>query len=254
MQQTLERVQADATPLVDGPLTVYFVLLSLFLTATSGRISSYVTAIIVFSTLTFHAVGRSYVTFLRYPIWFLVPSLALVALVTPGPTSAFQYWIFDVSEAGVQLAVKTGLRSIASLSVLSFLALTTTVPQLVSALRALGLPDSIVELLLLVYRGIQVLVDESIRLYTAAKLRGGFSSRRATFRTTKHVAASLLLSSIDRAEQLDVSMRSRCYDGAFPVRDYDSRGHAYALCSLAVLLFARFGNLSAVTAQFGGLP
>ncbi|AFK20906.1 cobalt ECF transporter T component CbiQ (plasmid) [Haloferax mediterranei ATCC 33500] len=253
MHRTLERIQADATPLVDGPVKVYFVLLSLLLTATSARFSSYVAAIVVFSLLTVHAVGRAYVTFLQYPIWFLLPSLVLIALVTPGTTTVFEYWILHISEEGLLLATKTGLRSIASLSVLSFLALTTTVPQLVSALRTLGLPDPLVEMLLLVYRGIQVLVDESIRLYTAAKLRGGFTSKRATFRTTKHVATSLLLSSLDSAEQLDLSMRSRCYDGVFPVRDYDSRGHTYALGALALLVFVRFVGTPSVFAQFGGI-
>ncbi|ADQ65959.1 cobalt ABC transporter permease [Halogeometricum borinquense DSM 11551] len=242
MHQTLEGIQAEATPVIDGPLKVYFVAVSLLLTATSARLPTFVAVIVVFSVLTTHAVGRAYFRFVRYPFWFLVPSLALITFVTPGQT-VFEYSVLHVSEEGVRLAIRTGLRSVASLSVLSFLALTTTVPQLVSALDRLGLPDSIVEMLLLVYRGIQVLIDESIRLYTAAKLRGGFTSRRSTFRTTKHVATSLLLSSLDSAEQLDLSMRSRCYSGRFPVREYESHGHAYALGVLAVIVFVKFGQL-----------
>ncbi|QIB76183.1 cobalt ECF transporter T component CbiQ [Halogeometricum borinquense] len=242
MHQTLERIQADATPVVDGPLKVYFVAASLLLTVTGARLSSFVAVILIFSLLTTHAVGRAYFTFVRYPVWFLVPSLALITFVTPGQT-AFEYSVLHVSEEGIRLATKTGLRSVASMSVLSFLALTTTVPQFVSALDRLGLPDSVVEMLLLVYRGIQVLIDESVRLYTAAKLRGGFTSRRSTFRTTKHVATSLLLSSLDSAEQLDLSMRSRCYSGRFPVREYESHGHAYAFGTLAVILLVRFGRL-----------
>ncbi|MFC6989043.1 energy-coupling factor transporter transmembrane component T family protein [Haloplanus sp. GCM10025708] len=146
----------------------------------------------------------------------------------------------DVSERGVRTATTAGLRAIASLSVLSFLSLTTTVPQLVAALDELRLPESIIELMLLVYRGVQVLVEQAVRLDTAARLRGGFESRRTLFRTTKLVASSLLVSSLDRAEAFGTAMESRNYAGRMPVPEYESGGHATAGFVLVVLVAARW--------------
>lgn len=239
MHRTLEDVQVDATPAVEGPLRVHFVLVALLLTATTTRTSVYAVAIATFAGLSMHAVGRAYVSLLGYPLSFLLPSLLLIAVLTPGDP-VFDVWLLSISERGVQVATTTGLRAVASLSVLSFLALTTTVPELVAALDDLHLPAPIVELLLLVYRGIQVLVEQSTRLHTAARLRGGFDSRRTLFRTTKLVGSSLLLSSIDRAEALETAMESRHYTGRMPVPEYESGGYAIVGGVLSLLVAARW--------------
>jgi cobalt/nickel transport system permease protein len=239
MHRTLERIQTDATPAVHGPLRVYFVGLALLLTATATRLGVFVVATLAFGVLTVHAVGREYFELLRYPLAFLLPSVALVAAITPG-TPVAKFWLLSVTGRGLDTAATVGLRAVASLTVLSFLVSTTTVPQLVAALDDLRLPDPVTELLLLVYRGIQVLVAESARLHTAARLRGGFRSRRRLFRTTKLVSASLLVSAVDRATAFGTAMESRNYAGRMPVATAESGGHAVVFGVLLVLVAARW--------------
>ena len=111
---------------------------------------------------------------------------------------------------------------------------------MVAALDDLRLPAPVVELLLFVYRGIQVLVGESTRLHTAARLRGGFRSRRSLFRTTKLVGASLLVSSLDRATAFGVAMESRNYAGRMPVASSESGGYAVAGVVVCALVAARW--------------
>jgi cobalt/nickel transport system permease protein len=239
MHRTLERTQVDATPAVRGPLRVYFVGIGLLLTATTTRLGVFVVATVAFGVLTLDAVGRAYFGLLRYPLAFLLPSVALVAVITPGTTVA-EFWRLSVTTRGLETAATVGLRAVASLTVLSFLVLTTTVPQLVAALDDLRLPDPVTELLLLVYRGIQVLVSESARLHTAARLRGGFRSRRHLFRTTKLVSASLLVSAVERATAFGTAMESRNYAGRMPVATSENGGHAVVGAVLAVLVVARW--------------
>ena len=239
MHHTLERTQVDATPAVTGPLRVYVVGAGLLLTATATQPAAFAVAILAFGVLTLHAVGRAYFALLRYPLAFLLPSLALVAVVTPG-TPVVELWGVSITTRGLDVAATTGLRAVASLTVLSFLVLTTTVPQLIAALDGLRLPAPVVELLLFVYRGIQVLVGESTRLHTAARLRGGFRSRRSLFRTTKLVGASLLVSSLDRATAFGVAMESRNYAGRMPVASSESGGYAVAGVVVCALVAARW--------------
>ena len=239
MHRTLERIQADATPAVSGPLRVYFVGVALLLTATATRLGVFAVATATFGVLAVHAVGREYFRLLRYPLAFLLPSVALVAAITPG-TPVAEVWRLSVTGRGLETAATVGLRAVASLTVLSFLVLTTTVPQLVAALDDLRLPDPVTELLLLVYRGIQVLVAESARLHTAARLRGGFRSRRRLFRTTKLVSASLLVSALDRATALGTAMESRNYAGRMPVATSKNGGHAVVAAVLLTLVAARW--------------
>ena len=239
MHHTLERIQVDATPAVTGPLRVYFVGVALVLTATTTRLGVFAVATAAFGGLTLHAAGRAYFGVLRYPLAFLVPSVALVAVITPG-TPVAAVWRVSVTARGLETAATVGLRAVASLTVLSFLVLTTTIPQLVAALDDLRLPDPVTELLLLVYRGIQVLLAESARLHTAARLRGGFRSRRSLFRTTKLVSASLLVSALDRATAFGTAMESRNYAGRMPVATSKSGGHAVVAAVLVVLVAARW--------------
>ena len=239
MHWTIEEVQIAATPAVEGPLRVYFVFSALALTTTATRWSTYLVAAAAFSLLSIHAVGRTYLRFFPYPLGFLLPSLAIIALTAPGEPVA-TYWVVELSDRGVDVAVTTGLRTVASLSVLSFLTLTTTAPELVAALDRLRLPDSVVELLLLVYRGIQVLVEQATRLHTAARLRGGFRSRRSQFRTTKLLGASLLVSAVDRATAAGTAMESRNYAGRMPVSDSENGGYLTVGAVLAVLVAARW--------------
>lgn len=239
MHRTLEDVQVGATPAVLGPIRVYFVLAALLLTSTTTKVGVYVVAIAIFSVLSTLAVGRTYFRLLGYLLSFLVPSLLIIAVFT-GDAPVFQFWLIGVSERGSKVAVTTGLRAVASLSVVLFLALTTTVPELVAALDEIHLPDPIVEFLLLVYRGIQVLVEQAVRLHTAARLRGGFESRRTLFMTTKLVGSSLLLSSIDRAEAFENAMESRNYAGRMPVPEFENGGHALVAIVLVVLVATRW--------------
>jgi len=239
MHRTLERIQTDATPAVHGPLRVYFVGLALLLTATATRLGVFVVATLAFGVLTVHAVGREYFELLRYPLAFLLPSVALVAAITPG-TPVVELWVLSVTGRGLETAATVGLRAVASLTVLSFLVLTTTVPQLVAALDGLRLPDPVTELLLLVYRGIQVLVAESARLHTAARLRGGFRSRRHLFRTTKLVSASLLVSALDRAAAFGTAMESRNYAGRMPVTTSENGGYGVVGTVFVALIAARW--------------
>ena len=242
MDQTLERVQAEAAPIISGPLAVYLTGISLILTITTSHITAHILAAVIFASLTAHAIGREYISLIQYPIWFLAPSIILIAIITPGE-AIITVWSISISTAGVQLAFETGLRSIASLTVLFFLAFTTTIPQLVTALNRLWMPDPIIELLLLSYRAVQVLMDETLRLSTAATLRGGQTSRYALFRTTKRLAASLLIRSVDRAEQVEMAMQARGYHGEFPMHTESNNGYMYSIIIIALLVITGFGDL-----------
>jgi cobalt/nickel transport system permease protein len=239
MHRTLERIQVDATPAVRGPLRVYFVGAALVLTATATGVGVFAAATVAFGALTLHAVGRAYVGLLRYPLAFLLPSVAVVAVITPG-TPVAEVWRLSVTVQGLDTAATVGLRAVASLTVLSFLVSTTTVPQFVAALDDLRLPDPVTELLLLVYRGIQVLLAESARLHTAARLRGGFRSRRHLLRTTRLLSASLLVSALDRATAFGTAMESRNYAGRMPVSTTGNDGHAVVGAVLLALVAARW--------------
>lgn len=236
MHETLERVQVSSTPAIDGPLKVYVALLALAVAVASPTRTTQIACAVAFSGLAWHAAGTHALRLFVVPVTFLVPGLVVVLLVTPGGETLAEFWFLSIAEGGVSTATETGLRSLASLSVLGFLVSTTPIPELFAALRRLRLPAFVVELSLLVYRSIQVLIEEADRLRIAAGSRLGFVDRRTTVRSTKLLAGSLLIRSIDRAERLEDAMQARGYAGRMPTGEYDSRGHGYAALLLGALL------------------
>ncbi|MEF8756935.1 MAG: cobalt ECF transporter T component CbiQ [Halobacteriales archaeon] len=233
---TLERVQYGSRPRVSGDANVYFSLAALLLTIALHSRTTHLLAIACFVALGYDATP-AYLRFLRVPVAFLLPGLLVLLAFTAGDPVA-RLGPIVLSEAGVDRAVKAGLRSAAGVSILGYLVVTTPAPHLFAALEHLRLPVFVVEFASLTYRGIQLLATSAERLYAAATSRLGFSSRRATFRSTKYVAISLFLRTLSRAEAMDAAMRSRGYDGRMPVTDRESGGHGYAAVVLLALLVA----------------
>ncbi len=236
MHETFESVQHGATPLIDGPLKIYVVLVALVLTVSTGSFDTHLLAAALFLGFSVEAVGVGPVRWFGIPVAFLLPGIGIVLLVTPG-TPVVTWWLFSVSEAGVETAAHTLSRSVAALSILSFLVLTTPIHAVVSTLRGLPLPDIVVELFLYVYRAIQLTIEEAAGMRSAASARLGFGGRRSTYHSIKLLAGSLLVRSFDRVERFGDSLRSRNYTGSVPVASsFESRGYPYAVAVLGSLV------------------
>lgn len=234
MHKTLEAVQVSSKKIVRGDLKVAFVLISLFLTILSSKPTVYATSLLIFSALSIHAAGREYFRILRIPLIFLLPALAVIALVTHGNV-LWKFSFITITEEGINLATEAILRALASFSILSYLILTTTIPEFFSFLKRVGLPKFIVEIAVLIYRSVQVLFDELERMDGAASSRLGYSSRRSFIRTASLLSYSLFLKTLNRAEKLEMSMQARCYSGKMPVKSENSSGWGIALLILIAI-------------------
>lgn len=134
MHETLERTQVSSTPVVEGSLKVYLALLTLAFAVASPSSATRIACALVFSGLAYHAAGRRALRLLTVPVTFLLPALAVVLVFASGGQTIASVWVLSITEVGLSIAIDTGLRSVASLSVLAFLVLTTPVPELFAAL------------------------------------------------------------------------------------------------------------------------
>lgn len=89
---------------------------------------------------------------------------------------------------------------------------TTGFPAICTALERLGAPRAFAVQLLMLYRYIFVLIEETIRTIRAYTLRS-FSHRRMTYTTFKQLLGNLLLRTMDRAQRIHLSMLSRAFTG-----------------------------------------
>lgn len=236
MHATLEETQQEATPLIRGPLKVYFVLGALLITMVSGAAGTHFFAIVLFLGLAAHAVGIRNLKWAVVPVAFLVLGIGIILLITPG-SPVVKLGLLTVTEPAISTAIRTLSRSIAAIAILTFFVMTTPIHTLISTLRGMKLPDILVELFLYLYRAIQLTLHEALQMRQAAKARMGFCTRRATYRSVKLLATALLVRSFDRIECYGDALRARNYDGSAPVpNSFESSGYLWAVTILAILL------------------
>lgn len=231
--EDLERIQVRARKLISGNLNVYFCLIMIVLASISAKVQFF--SLALFTFLGFYAAGRNYPRVIEIPVIFLLPSV-FVILVTVEGKSVFEFWIFRVSDKALELVASTLLRVFAILSILTYLISTTTLPEFVSALKKLKVPNFLIEIMFLSYRSIQVLVGEMKKFETSANLRLGYVNFRTSISTKSMLAKMIFVRAMDRVEKTVLAMDLR--GDEFPDVAAKSRGFAiaFAILTLGVIL------------------
>ncbi len=236
MHETLEAVQMSSRKVVDGDLKVYLALSSLFLVMVLGKFSQ-IFAVVIFSVLCVYADRKAYIRIIRVPAFFLLGALVVILLTIDGK-ALVGFWIFRITEESIETAISVLLRSTASLSVLSFLIMTTSIPEFITALSKLRIPKFIVEMLMLIYRTIQILFEEISKLDTAASSRLGYHGFRNMVRTASLLAFSAFMKSLKRSEIMEEALESRCYSGCYPLLQSRSRGAGISASIITAIVLA----------------
>lgn len=181
-------------------------------------------------------VGAGKIPLLRYLRLFLIPAAflllgtgALVVNLSGKPLDAFALpagdWYITGSRAAIRQAAGLCATAFAAVSCLYFLALNTTMPDIMGVLSKLHLPSFFIELMLLIYRFIFILLETASSIMTAQESRLGNRDLRTSVRSFGGMGSALLLLALKRSNMLYDAMESRCYDGQIRVlsREYPPR-------------------------------
>ena len=139
---------------------------------------------------------------------FTLPGQPLFALAV-GP------WQLVATDAGLLRFGSVVVRSLLSVQVAILLTATTPFPDLLHALRHLGLPSLLVTIVSLMYRYLFVLADEAARLLRAREARSVGSGGSVLWRgrVAGHMVGQLFLRSYERSDRVYDAMLARGMDG-----------------------------------------
>jgi cobalt/nickel transport system permease protein len=149
-------------------------------------------------------------------VLFTLPGQALLTVQVP-----LFGWQLAVSDAGLARFVTILLKSVVSVLMATLLAATTTFPDLMRAMRGIGIPKVLVGVISFMYRYIFVLADEVLTMLRAREARsavgpGGQKTGGTVFWRAKIVGGmvgSLFVRSLARSERVYQAMASRGYAG-----------------------------------------
>jgi cobalt/nickel transport system permease protein len=128
---------------------------------------------------------------------------------------------------GLERFISVALKSWLSVQAAIVMAASTPFPELLQAMRAVGIPRLLVSMFGMMWRYIFVLVDEALRLMRARAARSGQSTESVSrlapggsgknvlwrARVTGGMAGNLFLRAFERSDRIYVAMLSRGYDG-----------------------------------------
>lgn len=180
-----------------------------------------------------------YIKLLSIPLFFLMAGTITVAInVVHNPDHALWSWqyanlSFGITMESILACAKLFLRSIATVSCLYFLSLTTPLVEIISILRKLKIPELFLELMSLIYRYLFVLLEMAERIYSSQSARQGYSSIKNSYRSMGLLASSLLIRSHQRSLNLYMALEARGYNGTIKVLE-----QRYQLSKRNLLLIA----------------
>ncbi len=177
------------------------VMISTFPSGPSRRpmaVASVLIGIWVLSRVPFRYVLRRF--FAATPFIAMAAALPLVSAVPDGGL----------------VAVAVGWKAYSAILLLSILAATTPVEDLVASLRLLGAPRGLALTATLMHRYLFVLLEEWRRVSRARDCRIGRGVRTGRTRTWAHQAAMVFVRGWDRADRVAHAMLARGFRGEFP--------------------------------------
>ena len=124
-------------------------------------------------------------------------------------------WPIAITVEGVLLFATLVVKSWLSVLVSGLLVATTPFPNLLSALRSLGVPTVLTAIISFLYRYLFVVLDEAMRLQTAREARAAGTGGTLLWRlrVLGGMIGSLFIRSYERSERIYAAMLSRGFTG-----------------------------------------
>lgn len=160
---------------------------------------------------------KLYFKLLLAPMGFAIVGVLIIAFFSGSGPEILGFELLgyplSVRTDGFELALLVLSRSLSGMCCLYFLSLTTPMIELFAVLKASRLPESVIELSMLIYRYIFVFLDMALCIRYAQTVRLGYSSFRRSINSLGMLSSTLFIRSWEQGDKLFLAMNSRCYDG-----------------------------------------
>lgn len=166
---------------------------------------------------------KSYIRLLKIPIYFLVIGILVntINICFDSESLIYSVSIFNVyigiSNQSIETSIYILLRSMSCLTCVYFFILTTPFNQLLSLLKIIHIPDTIIELTMLVYRFIFIFLEEVSDIIKSQQLRFGYIDLKTSYRSIGLLVNLLFKRLIKRYEDMSISLDMKLYDGKFHI-------------------------------------
>jgi cobalt/nickel transport system permease protein len=171
---------------------------------------------LILSAITIFGAGTPPLRYLRVaaPALLFLSASGLSLLISLDFGSSIGEVSLHLAESEFPRIAQTCCRSLACLTSLLFLALTTPLSDIISLLRRCKVPDTLLDLMTLCYRTLFVLSETVHETLTAQSARLGYANLRLSLRSMGGLVANLTVQVWQRSQALHLAALARNNDGA----------------------------------------
>jgi|AntRauTorckE6833_2_1112554.scaffolds.fasta_scaffold02712_7 cobalt/nickel transport system permease protein len=165
---------------------------------------------------------KNYFKLLLLPMVFIL--LGIISVVVNLSTNQLMHPIISYKVYSLYLGITREsigqgalllTRSIAAISASYFMLLTTPMIDLIKLLKSLRLPKEIVEIMVLTYKFIFILLDESKKIYEAQVMRNGYKNIKKSYKSIAILIKMLFINTFNRYKAMEETLQVRQFSGEF---------------------------------------
>jgi cobalt/nickel transport system permease protein len=203
-------------------LVIVFFGLIIGVSCTSPITPVFIALCMSFTTIAFGRVSPIlYFKLLLAPMSFAAAGVLIIAFFSGSGQDLLSFKLIgyplSIKADGLELALLVLSRSISGICCLYFLALTTPMIELFAVFKASRLPESLIELTMLIYRYIFVFLEIALSIMYAQTIRLGYSNFRRSIKSIGMLTSTLFIRSLEQGDKLFLAMNFRCYNGKMTV-------------------------------------
>ncbi len=142
----------------------------------------------------------------------------------------------SITRESINQGVFVFCRVVGGMSAMCFISLTTPMTDIFTVLRRCKVPDTVIDLMMIIYRTIFILMDQVIQIYHAQLMRLGYSTWHESLHSFSSLCGAAFIASRDSGEDLIRAMDARCYEGKFAMMGENRPVERVPLIALVVFL------------------
>ncbi len=150
-----------------------------------------------------------------YSVFALSLSVLPLLIIDGLPANEFSMQEINFHSAKLHRVTILVLESWCLFSALLLLILSTPIHQLLFLMRKMRFPETILELVNLIYRNVFIMLSLAHEIWLSQQTRLGYVNWRVSIRSFSQLLVSVLLLSIRRGEDQYNSLNARCYSGTW---------------------------------------
>ena len=164
--------------------------------------------------------AKIYAELFIVPLWFAIMSVGGIILISGGHDLFWRWEILpsfslSVTRESINQGIFVFCRVLGGMSAVCFISLTTPMTDIFSVFRRCKVPETVIDLMMIIYRTIFILMDQVIQIYHAQVMRLGYSTWHESLHSFASLCGAAFIASWNSGEDLIRAMDARCYDGKF---------------------------------------